>query len=240
MALAVAQVGGNVTTVAGTITATFGSSTTAGSLIVACGMTFGATSPMATGDVTDNKSNPNYTLRQGVTGGASGDAAAIYDDVGGSRGASHQLSYNPINGTGDNNNIGMIEITGADTSTPYDSTTGATNNDSTSPYSITAAGAISGNQIAIYVCSADLTGNSAWTQPTGYSNIINQPDSANFPSICSYKINETGTPSPAASNAQGITAAGAHEAFATYKEAAASGFDVPLLQPPYQATVWRM
>lgn len=221
MALAVPHVGGSIATGSGTITSDSWTST-AGSLIVAIIFSFGMTSPAAAGDITDSKSN-SYALRVSSVGGISGVAIAVYDNVGGTRGATHTVTANPVNSSsGDFDNIGIIEITGADASTPYDATTGAVATDSVTPFAVTAAGAISGNQIAIYGISADLVSNSAWTGPSGYTLIIQNPDpTTDFPCWSGYKINETGTPTVSSTNASSLTGAGAREALVTYKEGAA-------------------
>jgi hypothetical protein len=117
------------------------------------------------------------------------------------------------------NNIGVTEVSGQAT-TSLDSTTKATGTDSTSPYNITAGGAIVGNQIAFYGVGADLLSNAAWTAPTGYTSMFVLSDSGvGFPSWLGYKLLETGTPSPGAANTDSISGAGAKEIFFTLKEA---------------------
>jgi hypothetical protein len=222
MALAVPQVGGFDTSLTGgaAVAATYGSSTTSGSLLVAIGHLYNTSGVLTNGDITDNKSN-TWTLRGSSLGGASAVGIGIWDQVGGTRGATHTVTLNLANSSADIANLAIIEITGADASTPFDATTLAFATDASSPYSVTSAAAISGNQIALYGASLDTGANTAFTQPTGYSDIINQPDGAFNVSIASYKINETGTPSPGATSSHAPSAA--REVFATYKEAGGGG-----------------
>lgn len=222
MALAVAQVGGNVGTGAGSISATFGSTTTSNSLIVALCHTYNTSGAAAAGDVTDSKTN-TYQLALANFGGASAPGISGYYNSAGTRGASHQLTVNLVNSSSDSSNIAMIEITGQDTSTSsscFDATTAASGTDSSSPWSVTSAAAISGNEIAIYGVTIDTSSVTPFTQPTNYSDIINQGDGGQaLVSCASYKNLETGTPSPGATSTHSGTA---RELFLTFKEASSS------------------
>lgn len=214
MALAVVHTGG----VTGGSTSDSWSST-ATSLIVAIGHFFDNSSAPNDGDVTDSHSNA-YTLVVNGAGGAGLPGVAIWYNNNGTRGAAHTVDV-AVAGVSDQNNS-IIEITGQDlTSAVFDTTTDATGTDSASPYDVTAAAAISGNQIAIYGVTLDASDNVAWGQPSGYSNIRNvQNGTASLVSAASYKINETGTPTVGATRTGSATA---REAFATFKEVAAAG-----------------
>ncbi len=217
MALAVAQVGGNVTTGSGSIAATFGSTTTTGSLIVAVYHAYAANVAVAGGDITDSNSNTYSTTTSAM--GVAACISAYYNNAG-TRGASHAVTGNLVNASGESDNLAMIEITGQHASTPYDTTTAATSTDLTSPYDVTAAAAISGTQIAIYGTTIDSGNNNAFTNPTGYSNIINQPDGITaLVSYAGYKLNETGTPTVGATSSHGT--ANARNLLVTFKAAVA-------------------
>lgn len=245
MALAVAQVIGNATGTGGggTITVTFGSSTTTGSLIALIGPCYNTSGAAAGSDFTDNKGPNTYTLAESNLGGASAlGFEAAYNNAG-TRGASHQVSFNGP-GTTDTSEVAGVEITGQDSSTPFDTTTHTTAADGTSPFAITAAAAISGNQIAIYGVVIDTSGTNAWSGPAGYTLIGQLTNgAADLIYWTGYKINETGTPTVSATNTDVIAGAGGKEIFFTFKEAAASGFDVPDLHPPFpivNQAVYRM
>jgi len=219
MALAVVHVGGTVTGVSAVVSDSWTS--TAASLIVCVGQTFGSTGSPANGDITDSKGN-TYTLGTGFYGGAANVGIGIWYNNAGTRGAAHTCTYDPASGV---QNISVVEITGQDlTAAVYDSTTAAhlKDVDGLSPFNITAAAAISGNQIAVYALADASTNNFAWTQPSGYTNIINQPNGGvGLVSDAAYKINETGTPTVGATNAE-TSAQDVQVLFATFKEAGAA------------------
>lgn len=220
MALLVAQVGGNVTTATATISATFGSATTAGSLIWAIDHVYNTSGAAVTGDVVDNKSN-SYPLITSSFGGAGAPGIAGYYNNGGARGASHQLTANLVNSAGESCNLAMTEITGQDPTAPLDTTTFNTATDAASPWDVPAAAAIVGNQVSGYGVTIDTGTNTAFTNPTGYSTIITQPNGVtSLVSHAAYKINETGTPTVGATSTHSSTAA--REIFFTFKEAAAA------------------
>jgi hypothetical protein len=236
MALAVAQVGGAFTNGASTAV-TFGSTTTAGSLIVANGNTFNTTT-FAAGDVTDNKSN-SYVKDKENNGGASNVGSGVWSNNGGTRGASHQVTFAPASGSP--TSLAICEVTGQAASNAFDTTTAGTATDNTSPFAVTAGGAISGNQIAFYVCCVNSSTSAAWSGPSGYTGVFADGNGAtDLTSNTAYKIDETGTPTVSSTN--GFTVSGnAVEVFVTYKEAAAGGgFDVPLLRFDPQYQVHRM
>jgi hypothetical protein len=203
----------------------------ANSLLVVVGATFNATGSPVNGDVTDNQGN-TYTVGPGAYGGAGNEGLGLWYSNATTRGAGHTVTFHPLSGAPSDTNISVVEITGQDlTSAVYDTTTKAAGTDGVSPYNITAAAAISGNQIAVYGAVVVAFANSAWTAPGGYSNIFNQPDAANFlGSDAAYKINETGTPTVGATRGEATTAG--REVFATFKEAVSAvvttGNDPPI------------
>lgn len=217
MTLAVAHVGGNNTSPVGATSDSWTS--VAGSLIVAVGHTFDAPASAAAGDMTDSKSN-TYTLAISLYNQFSVGIGVWYSNAA-TRGSSHTVTYNPPGGGGEADNLAVIEITGQDTGAAYDTATDATVTYSTpwTPFNITAAAAITGNQIAIYgVTLDDSSGVQAWGEPSGYSTILNNPSSAGLVCIGSYKLLETGTPTVGATRVSSATAAGIG-VFATFKEA---------------------
>lgn len=234
MALAVPHVGGNATQ--GTITQTSDSWTsTAGSLIVVMASTFDAISAFTAGECTDSKSN-TYTLIGQRNGGSLAMGTALWYTNNNTRGATHTVTIDLTPQTGGRFvNLGVVEITGQALTSPLDSTTFATAVDTTSPFTVTSAAAIVGNQIAVYGAVINGSSSAAWTQPTGYTNIINQGNGAAdnlFDNA--YKINETGTPSPGAAYTAGNT--DAVEIFATFKEAVVAPSGLKPFNPiPFQA-----
>lgn len=215
MAITVPHVGGNISTPGDTATSDSWTSTS-GSLIVVIGHTFGTTGSAANGDVTDSKGNSYTLITSDLIAGSIGIAA--YYNNGGTRGASHTVTFNGP-GSGTFVNVAVIEISG--TNLTLDGTTFATASDTTSPFSVTAAAALSGTQIGIYGATLSTGSNSAWTQPTGYTNIINQGGGDLFlVSDAAYKINETGTPSPGGSG--GWTVSAAREIFVSFMEGSAA------------------
>ena len=233
MAIAVAQVGG-ATGTGGSNTASFGSTTTTGSLIAIVGFGWSMSAASATKD-SDSKSN-TYTLAKGnVPGGASGIEIA-YNNAG-TRGASHTCTF--VDGTA-SVATGIIEITGQDSSTPFDSTTAATATDNKSTFDVTAAAAISGNQAAVYGVMTDAASATAWTPPTGYTDLYNDPHGdTNWAFESAYKVLETGTPTVGA--ARSVVTPTAAEVFVTFKEASSgTALDVPLLTPIPQYNIHRM
>lgn len=234
MALAVAHVGGNVSTGTGTITSSSWTST-AGSDIIVIGHIFATAGAAANGDITDSKSN-TYTLLGSSIGTSVTSGIAMWHSNNTTRGASHTVTYNPTAsaGTGSESiNVAVVEITGQDSSADFDATTLATFADNISPFSpfnVTASAAISGNQIAVYGTTLNAGSNFAFTQPTGYTNIINTGNgAAALVSLASYKIDETGTPTVGATRTDSDTG-DCHTIIATFKEAAGGGATVVI--PP--------
>ena len=175
--------------------------------------------------MTDSKGNTYTYTGTGGGGGASTAGAAVYYNNAGTRGASHTFTFNGP-GTTTIVNVSVIEITGQDLSTPFDSTTDATATDATTPFNVTAGGAINGNQIAIYACTPSVGAEDTFNHPGGYSNIFTQSSGTFLVSIASYKLNETGTPTVGATRS-GPAPSNAVEVFATFKEAGAGGGDDP-------------
>jgi len=228
MALAVAHVDGKVTGGAPTTSGSWTS--TAGSCLVAIGHLFANAGAAASGDMTDSKSN-TWTLRGSIYGGAGQPGTAIYEQNNGTRGAAHTVTFAPTAGAPTISNIAVVEITGQDLVSDFDATTFATAADTSAPFSpwnVTAAGAISGNQIGVYAVTVDATaGTGAWTNPTGYTNIINQNDAAVLVSYAGYKINETGTPTVGAVRSD-TSVVGGRMLLATFKEATSVGVISPI------------
>src|SRR5262245_27746808 len=159
MALAVAQVGGNVTTATNTISFTFGSSTTSGSGIGAIGHYYNTGGVSQAGDCTDNKSN-TYQLGASSLGGISAPGITFYYNTisSASRGASHQVTINQLNSGGESINAAGIEVTGQDGTTStsaYDSAVAATSTDSATPFDVTAAAAFQSGAMGIYGSTID-------------------------------------------------------------------------------------
>lgn len=219
--MAVAQIATQLTTGSG-VTATFTNPTTAGSLIVAVGVTFNKGTAFANGDVTDSKSN-TYTLHVDNHRGFGLPGSGIWYNDGGTRGSSHTVTFNDGSGT---NIVVVYEITGQAAS-PADATTKATGTDAATPFDVTAAAAISGSQIAIYGVGLDTGATATWSPPTGYTEGGAQGNGAGVVGESAYKLNETGTPTVGGAWAGGGVSAGA-EVFATFKLAAASGGTVVL------------
>lgn len=236
MALAVVHVGGQATTGTSTVTSDSWTST-AGSDIIVVGHTFADNGAATNGDITDAKSN-TYTLLTSTMGGGSDIGIAVWHSNNTTRGASHTVTYNPTAGAGGESlNLAVIEITGQDQSSDYDSTTANTHVYAvgTTPANITASAAISGNQIAIYAETVNSGDNVAFTQPTGYTNILNQPNGvSDLVSDAAYKINETGTPTVGAARTIGSTT-GNRVVFVTFKEATTSAFTAPPIERVMQA-----
>ena len=240
MALAVPQVTGKDGPASATVT-TNAITTASGSLLVAFATGFNISGTPVNGWVTDSKSNTwTYVAAASTISGAF-EGVGMWYQLGGTRGASHTITFTP---TGANNcNLHVIEITGHDTSTPFDTTTAATGLDTSSPWGATASAAISGNQIALCAVAVADNGDGTWTNPAGYSDIYEQGTSSQR--TCAgawYKINETGTPNPTAtfSNAGGT----AHVSFATFKEGVGGeppspDFVVPFRRRQQPATVIR-
>jgi hypothetical protein len=224
MAIAVAQVGGNTSTAINGISFTFGSSTTSGSGIILLGLEYNTSGSAAAGDFTDNKSN-TYQLAGSLMGGANSVGVECgYNTIStGTRGASHQCTVNGP-GAGESINAAGIEITGHDSTTTtsaFDSASFATANDATSAWTVTAAAAVASGVIGIYGVAIDTGTNNAFTQPTGYTNISNQPDGTSFLVSCaSYKLSESGTPSVGATSGHTAGSGSAREIFAAFKPAA--------------------
>lgn len=224
MAIAVAQVGGNVTSSSGGagISFTFGSATTTGSAVALVGHCYNTSGAEAAGDFTDNKSNTQQLAGSLLGGAASIGIAGAYNNAG-TRGSSHQYSYNAP-GNNDSANLAGIEFTGQDASTStscFDSASFATANDATSAWSVTAAAAVPSGALAVYGVSIDTGTNDAFTQPTGYTNIINQPDGTSFLVSCaSYKLSESGTPTVGATSGHTAGSGSARELFMAFIPAA--------------------
>lgn len=216
MALAVVRVGGNISTSANNITSDTWTSVS-GSLIVAIGNTSGISGAFASADTTDTFGN-TYTLLGISNNGSGGPGIGFWINDGGTRG-SQTVTCNPAEGF---LNLGIIEITGHSAGAAYDSTTAAAATDGTNPLDVTAAAAISGNQIAIYAVCIDSASNSTFTNPSGYTDINEQgTGSTSVVHHNSYKINETGTPTVGCSFGGVIVSA--REALVTFKEAGGGG-----------------
>ena len=232
MAMAVAQVGGNVSSSSGggSISFTFGSSTTTGSGIALIGHTFNTSGSAAGTDFTDSKSN-TYQLGKALLGGASSIGIEGAYNNAGTRGASHQCTFNAP-GNNESNNIAGIEFTGQDASTStscFDATSSNTANDATSSWDVTAAAAVPSGCLAVYGVSIDTGTNNAFTQPSGYTNIINQPDGTAFLVSCaSYKLNETGTPTVGATSGHTAGSGSAREILLVFIAASAGGGPTPV------------
>ena len=224
MALAVTHTAGSTATGTDSITVdTFAS--TAGSLIVVIGQFYNTSGSAAGGNVTDNQGN-TWQLAGSILGGASAPGVAVYYQNAGTRAATHVVSLNGP-GAAESLNAQIIEITGQDSTSStsaFDSTTIGTASDATSPFSVTAGAAISGNQIAIVGCCIDTGNNGTWAAPTGYTNISNLPNGGtDLVSESAYKINETGTPTPASWTWGGGGITAARQIFVTFKEASGGG-----------------
>lgn len=243
MALAVNQNSGTQGSTASTATPSL--TTVSGSLLVVYLTHYDATNTPANGDITDNKGNSYTLLESRYLGPASGGVGIWYNDAG-TRGASHTITGTITAGSTGFGccSVAVCEITGQNTGSAADAATHANNNDSTSPYVVTAAAAISGNQIAIVAISPDDNGSAGtFTPPTGYTLIFDAGGAINGADIFgAYKINETGTPAPSTSWSTAGGSFGA-QAFATFKEATGGQDpDVPNLRPyPVpQLNVYRM
>jgi hypothetical protein len=213
--LAVPHVGGQVTTATSVTSDSWTS--TAGSALGIIGHVFGAHT-LAAGDVTDSKGN-TYTFAGGINGTGSTPGIGFWYNLSGTRGASHTVTFNP----GVSANVAVVEVTG--NSLSFVAATFATASDGTSSFDVTAAAAISGTQIGMYGATIDTGDSKAWTQPSGYTNIINQGNGISFlVSDAAYKLNETGTPTVGATGTFSPVAAG-REVFATFQEGAASPDD---------------
>lgn len=233
MALAVAQATGSTSSGLASVTVSFGSSTTSGSLIVGIGCYYNTGGVVgAAGDCTDSKSN-TYSLAGYSFGAVNQAGIGGYYNNAGTRGSSHSVTVNLVNAAGESDQLGIIEITGQDPSTPFDSTTFATANDITSSFDVTAAAAISGNQIAIYgVSVAGTSGSPSWTGPTGYT-VAGSQNNADTSLVywTGYKINETGTPTVGGSWS-GTVGESPREIFMSFKEAGGGAPAVDYSGPP--------
>lgn len=231
-ALGVAHVGGQNTTESGGTIISDSWTSTANSDIIVIGHIFNSAGAATDGEVTDSKGN-SYTLLGQLLGGASLPGIAIWHSNDTIRGAAHTVSYNPT-GTADSKNLAVIEITGQNTTSDFDSTTFATLADASSPFSpwnIACAAAISGNQIAIYAVTVDAGQSATWTDPGGYTPIISQGNGTSYlVSYAGYKINETGTPTVGASRTDTGDLSG-RMLIATFKEAGGGGPTAQQLRP---------
>jgi len=219
MALAVVDVRGATGTALDVSAAAYTS--TSGSLIVVVVTNFDCT---VAGSVTDSFLN-SYTQISGVGAiGAGVVGIEVYFNNAGTRGAAHVITGHATASFPD---IACIEITGQDLVSPVVTVTKGNATDASSPYNVTAGGAIVGNQIAVYAVTLDTGANTAFTPPGGYLNIYNEPDGANNVMEAAYKINETGTPTVGATSAHAPAAA--REAFVTFEEGAGA---LPSDDPP--------
>ena len=228
MSLAVPHIGGNVSSPSGAVASDIWASV-GGSLIVAVAQSFADSGSPVGSDISDNKGN-TYTVGGGLFSGNNQPGVGIYYNSSGTRGAGHQVTSNPP-GFPAFNNIAVIEITGA-AAAPFDATTlNATRRTSGgSPWAITAAGPIVGNQIAIYAITIDANVNAAFTDPAGYTNIINQPNgTTSLVSYAAYKINATGTPTVAATSAHSLGSI--NLVLTTFREAATADPTLGMIQP---------
>lgn len=200
---------------AGTVTCPSFTSTAGSTIIVVSAHFSDRATGYANGDVTDSKGN-SYTL---ITDpGSDVPSVTIHYNIGGTRGATHTVTNNPLAGGAGTLNIAVIEIT-ADGTISFDSTTKSQGADNTGPnLSVTAAAAIAGNQFAVMGAANDTGDNPAsWTNPTGYSDIYEETNgAANLVSGAWYKNAETGTPTVTA--VTGGTMAAGWVAFATFLE----------------------
>lgn len=199
---------------------------TAGSTLIVVLSFFHSNGTPSGSDIADSKSN-TYTIVNFTHGGVNAVGIAAYYNIGGTRGASHTITGTPVGGSNQSaSNIAVIEISAAGTIS-FDGTTDAVATDSTSAYTVTAAAAIAGTQIGVYGCTLDIGNSAAFTQPTGYSNIFNEPDgTANLVSIASYKNPETGTPAPGATRSG--TAADGREIFCSFLETGGATTSLPM------------
>lgn len=224
MALAVVQsaeavIGGDSTT------ATFGSTTTTGNLIVVAIAEFGGTTFNTGTPVTDNKGN-TYAFCDETIGGGSGAGAAIFRCENATGGASHQITVN-VPGTGLALSFAILEISGAATSGAFDKSANAsasTNNSATSGSTGTLAMA---DEIAVVVLGLDAGVNGTITEDASFVLAQEEMDGLLFiPYNCSTKIvaattaiNHTWTHDYGAINARAV--------IATFKSAAASAPSAP-------------
>jgi hypothetical protein len=222
MALAVNQTFGNNSTSG--VGADINSSTVttvSGSLLVVILHSYNTAGVGANGDITDSKSN-TYTHHGGFYNGVNGAGIAIYSNDAGTRGSGHFISGNRVNDGASQCNIACIEITGHNTGAAFDATTFAAIADASgnTPWLVTAAAAISGNQIAVGGVTIDTGGTNAWTDPTGYTNINHQDNGSGALVTCaSYKLNETGTPVVSWANNDTTSTGLSAVLIATFKEA---------------------
>lgn len=208
---------------AGTATSGSWTSTTGSTIIVVGHMFSGGSSPgaLANGDCTDSKSN-TYTLapNSGIYTGTDSPGIAVYYNIGGTRGASHTVTINPVNESGDTINIAVLEIDGSNV--VFHSGSAQHASDGTSPLAVTAAAALPSNAIAIVGATVDTGGTNAFGDPAGYTPIRAEADGANsLVSYAAYKIGESGTPTVSITNADTISAA--RETFVVFSDDGASG-----------------
>jgi hypothetical protein len=207
---------------AGTVTSPSWTSTTGSTIVVIC-IHFTTAGASANGDCTDSKSN-GYTLATSLLGGANAVGVSAYYNIGGTRGTSHTVTVNRVNSSQETTNLHVIEIT-SDGTISYDSASAATANDTTSPFTVTAAAAMQNNAIGIYGVVLSTGGTNAFTNPTDYVDIYEETDGANNTvSHASYKLNETGTPAVAASNTD--TVDDAREIFISFYDDVSGGTEV--------------
>ncbi len=200
MAIAVAQVNGSTAFGSGAVSVTFGSSTTTGSaiVIVGCISNTNSVGPVA-GDVSDSKSN-TWQVGIGAPFGTTGNCSiGGYYNNAGTRGASHQMTFDVTAPTAGTVQAAIIEITGQNATSAtscYDAAVDATANDIVTPFDVTAATAVTSGSIGIYGASiSGDSGNPAWTDPTGYTVIGSQNDAgSSFVYYAGYKLSESGTP----------------------------------------------
>lgn len=229
MSFTVNHVGGQATSGAPPITSDSWASTT-GSTIVAIGHTFNVAS-FSSGQMTDSKGN-SYTFRGGATA-SSAIGIGVWDNIGGTRGASHNVTISPGGGT---EALSVIEFSGTGTIT-WDTTTLATATDATSPLSVTAAAALSGTAIGIYGAAVDNGVLGTWGDPAGYSTILSFGDgSAGLVFYSGQKIGESGTPTVSATYSAAISSA--KELFASYSDSGGGAGPVPNLYVVQSNLVW--
>lgn len=230
MALAVAQVGGNITTSnAGAANSfTFDSSTTSGSLILWLVAANSISSPIAS-EFTDNKSNTQTVMDYIVL--SVQEAVGVAYNNAGTRGASHQLTFDPTSGSA-SVNLGGIEITGFDTSTPFETACTGKANDTASPFDVAIASSVPSGGMAVYVCSiGGASGNAAVGNPTGYTVISSQGNAnTDLAHYFGYKLSESGTPTVGCTWAGTVGSESPREMIIAVKAAAAAGKALPF--PP--------
>lgn len=230
MALAVAQVGGNITTsnVGAANSFTFGSATTTGSLICWLVATY-SNSAYTSSEFTDNKSNTATVLDQTPT--SVQECTGLAYNNAGTRGASHQLTFDAVSGSASSNCAG-VEFTGFDTTTPFDTAVTGKANDTTSSFDVTASAAFASGAAAIYLCCiGGASGSAAIGDPTGYTLISEQGDANTYlVHHFSYKLSETGTPTVGCTWTGTVGSESPREMIIAVKAAATAGKALPF--PP--------